>query len=294
MSDTKATVFDIKRFAVHDGDGIRTTVFFAGCPLRCVWCHNPEGLAPRAKLAFYADKCTGCRACESACQKGTHVFDGESHTFLRENCVACGKCAATCPADALRLYGRRVTTGELLVKLLEDTDFYEESGGGVTLSGGECLLQADFCAELLWKLKAQGVNTAVDTCGAVPWTAFEKVIPYTDTFLYDVKAANDTTHRACTGASNTLILENLRKLDARGCRIEVRVPYVPGFNDGEIPGIAEILAPLSRVVRVRVLAYHNYAGSKYRALGLADTLPPDLPSQADVDAAQTLIDAARA
>ena len=175
---------------------------------------------------------------------------------------------------------------ELLPALLEDVDFYRSSGGGITLSGGECLLQADFCAALLREVKQMGIHTAVDTCGCVTRAAFDQVIPYTDIFLYDLKAYDEEVHIAGTGLSNRRILENLSYLDACGKQIEIRIPFVPGYNDGQIEKIAAFLSSLQQVTRVRVLAYHNYAGSKYAALGMENTLPTDLPTEDAIRAAE--------
>ncbi len=286
----KATIFEIKRFAVHDGDGIRTTVFFKGCPLRCVWCHNPEGLAARTELAWYSHKCTGCGTCAAVCPQGAHVMDpGGTHRFDREKCIVCGSCEKACPAQALQVFGRETSTEELLPKLLEDIDFYRNSGGGVTLSGGECLVQADFCAELLRLLKQQNIHTAVDTCGFVPRDAFDKVMPCTDVFLYDLKAIDEDVHIACTGRSNELILENLRYLDRCGKSIEIRIPFVPGLNDGQIPKMASWMTTLNNLTKVRILPYHNYAGSKYESLGLPDRLPPTLPESSALEQAAAQI-----
>ena len=259
-------IFEIKRFAVHDGDGIRTTVFFKGCPLRCVWCHNPEGIAFEKQMAFYKHKCIGCGECQR-------------EDFSAEDCLG----------EARTLYGREVTVDELLAVLLEDRAFYENSGGGVTLSGGECLMQADFCAELLKKLKESGIHTAVDTCGYVQREALDAVIPYTDVFLYDLKAYGEAVHKKCTGRENGRILENLRYLDGIGKSTEIRIPFVPGFNDGEIEGIAGFLAQLKHVLRVRVLPYHNYAGSKYVSLGMENTLPQRLPTEKEIEGAVDII-----
>ena len=284
----KASILEIKRFAVHDGDGIRTTVFFKGCPLRCVWCHNPEGIAPQKELSYLESKCVGCGACMEACPHAAHTVADGLHHFERTRCVGCGACESVCLGQALKLYGREVTVEELMPRLLEDREFYEQSGGGVTLSGGECLLQADFCEALLRELKKEGIRTAVDTCGAVPTRALEQVMPYTDVFLYDVKAVDESLHRRCTGASNRMILENLALLDARGAKIEVRIPYVPHYNDGEMEAIATLLGSLRNLTGVRLLPYHNYAGSKYRALGLASVLPADLPTREALTKAQEL------
>ena len=262
-----ATIFEIKRCAVHDGDGIRTTVFFKGCPLRCVWCHNPEGLSALSEEAFFAHKCIGCGECRR---------DG----FRYEDC----------PREARLLYGQQITVEELLPTLLEDRDFYETSGGGVTLSGGECLMQADFCAALLRALKEEGIHTAVDTCGFVAREALQKVIPYTNVFLYDLKAMDADTHIRCTGQSNRVILENLLYLDSVGKDVEIRIPFVPDYNDTEMEAMAELLAPLRCITRVRVLPYHSYAGSKYEALGLKNTLPHRLPTEEQLERATTLFE----
>lgn len=282
-----ATIFDIKRFAVHDGDGIRTTVFFKGCPLQCVWCHNPEGLSPAPQLACYSAQCLHCGGCVSRCPSGAHTLSSGTHRFRPELCTACGVCASVCPANALTLYGRTVSVSELLPILLEDRDFYDNSGGGVTLSGGECLMQADFCAELLRRLKENGVRTAVDTCGFVPRESIDKVLPYTDVFLYDLKAVDEAVHVRCTGRSNAPILDNLRYLDRVGACVELRVPYVPDWNDGEMEQIAAFSDTLQHVSGVRLLPYHNYAGSKYEALGMKNTLPPTLPSEEALEKARS-------
>ncbi len=261
-----ARIFEIKRFAVHDGDGIRTTVFFKGCPLRCVWCHNPEGLSSEQQTAYYAHKCIGCGECQK---------DG----FTPEDC----------PGDARVIYGRKITVDELLPILLEDKAFYDNSGGGVTLSGGECLVQADFCAELLRRLKAEGIHTAVDTCGFVSREALDKVLPYADVFLYDIKAFDEDVHIRCTGQSNKLILENLKYLDSLGKSIEIRIPYVPEYNSDQMEKIASFLSGLHNVTKIRVLPYHNYAGSKYAALHIENTLPARLPTEEELAAAQNTV-----
>ena len=254
-------IFEVKRFAVHDGDGIRTTAFFKGCPLKCVWCHNPEGIESQPQQAFYAHKCIGCGMCKE-----------ENFT--------------QCLGDARVSYGEDVTLESLLPRLLEDKEFFENSGGGVTLSGGECLVQADFCAELLQKLKAEGIHTAVDTCGFVSKAAFDKVIPFTDVFLYDLKAFDEDVHIKCTGQSNKQILENLAYLDSLGKAIEIRIPYVLGHNADQVEKIGNFLATLKSIVKIRVLAYHNYAGSKYGALGMENTLPATLPTPEELENAK--------
>ena len=278
----KGKIFEIKRFAVHDGDGIRTTVFFKGCSLKCLWCHNPEGLSSKAELAYFPHKCIACGECLSACPTGAHTLVNGAHHFDRARCIACGRCADGCLGNALTLYGKEYTVDELLPLLLKDKEFYQNSGGGVTLSGGECLLQADFCAELLKELKSYGVHTAVDTCGQVAKGALEKVFPYTDVFLYDVKAFDGGVHKRCTGQGNDLILENLVWLSERGAAMEIRIPLVPDFNEKELDGIGGFLSRLRGITKVRLLPYHNFAGAKYEALGLENTLPQRLPTQNEI------------
>jgi len=262
----KGIISDIKRFAIHDGDGIRTTVFLKGCPLKCVWCHNPESISFKPQIAFYKNKCIGCGECQK-------------EDFSTEECLG----------EARIFYGKEMTVKELLPVLLEDKDFYETSGGGVTLSGGECLCQADFCAELLKALKEEGIHTAVDTCGFVPKVNIDKVISYTDIFLYDIKAIDEDVHTKCTGQSNKLILENIRYIDSLGKPIEVRIPYVPEYNTDQIEKIAEFLRPLKNIKAVKVLPYHNYAGSKYEALNMENTLPKILPSEEEIKKAEDLL-----
>ena len=285
----KATVFEIKRFAVHDGDGIRTTVFLKGCPLRCIWCHNPEGISPKPALAYYTHKCIGCTECVAVCPTGAQKIENGVHVFERSLCAACGKCAEVCLGDALTLYGKEMSVEELMPLLLEDREFYENSGGGVTVSGGECLMQADFCAELLCALKREGISTAVDTCGFVPRSALDKVMPNTDIFLYDVKAMSPDAHIRCTERDNAIIVDNIRYLASRGARIEVRIPFVPEYNDSEIEAIADLLENVPTLTAVRVLPYHNYAGSKYSALDMENKSPDRLPTDEELARAKEIL-----
>jgi len=284
-----AAVFEIKRFAIHDGDGIRTTVFFKGCPLKCVWCHNPEGISDKAELGFYSHKCVNCGSCAAVCPNGAHRMENGLHVFEREKCIACGKCESACHGSALKLYGREMTVDELFKILIEDKMFYEESGGGVTLSGGECLMKSEFCAELLKKLKEAGISTAVDTSGFVSAKAIERVFPFTDIFLYDIKAFDSEIHKKATGFTNSPILENLALINAMGGKVEVRIPYVPEYNSREIEKIAKHLSTLTCISKVRVLSYHNYASSKYSALGMENTLPEILPTDEEIENAKQIL-----
>lgn len=283
-----ALISDVKHFAVHDGPGIRTTLFFKGCPLKCVWCHNPEGLSFAPQLAHHASKCLSCGECVLACPQNAHEMKEGKHLFLRERCVGCGECVSVCPGEALHRYGTGVTVEEILPQLLQDRAFYENGQGGITLSGGECLSQAEFCAELLARLKEEGIHTAVDTCGFVSREMLNLVIPYTDLFLYDLKAIDPEVHRHCTGQDNALILENLKYLDSLGKKIEIRIPFVPHWNDGEIKAIRDFLRPLKNITKVKVLPYHRYAGSKYDALEIPNTLPERTPTPEELSAAEAL------
>ena len=261
-------IFAIKKFAVHDGPGIRTTLFMKGCPLDCLWCHNPEGKSYKKEIALYGHKCISCGRC-NFCEN--QKFNPRS--IDREKCAACGKCQKICFNEALTVYGKDMTVAEAVNALTEDKDFYLTSGGGATVSGGECLMQADFVTEVLKKLKETEIHTAVDTCGYVPESAFMKVIPYTDVFLYDIKAFSEETHIKCTGKSNKLIWDNLAYLDKNNKKVIVRYPVIPQYNDFEAEAIAKKLSEFKNIESVDILKYHNFSGSKYDALGLENTMP---------------------
>ena len=283
-------IFAVKRFAVHDGDGIRTTLFFKGCPLRCLWCQNPEGLSASPELAYHEAKCLSCGLCASACETGAHrLLDGR-HLFDRTLCVSCGRCAEGCPGDALTAYGRAVSIEEILPELLADRDFYDASGGGVTFSGGECLLQSDFCTALAKALCDEGISVNIDTCGAVPYSSISALLPYTEKFLYDIKAIDENVHRRCTGRSNREILANLTRLLREGGEVEIRVPYVPQYNDSELPAIAAFLAAHDKKPSgIRVLAFHPYAGSKYAALARKSEMPTVIPTETELTKAKEIL-----
>ena len=251
----KATIFDIERSSFVDGPGIRTTVFFKGCNLRCEWCHNPESQSKNKQILFYKDKCTGCEKCKSVCP------------YAFEKCDFCGKCALYCPQDARKICGKEYTVEEVLSEILKDKAYYGESGG-VTFSGGECMLQIDFLKAILEKCKENSIHTAVDTAGNVPWEYFEKILPYTDLFLYDVKCFSEDLHKDGTGVSNRLILENLQKLSKAKAEIIVRIPVIPEFNgnDYEMQKIADFLKDL-RINKVELLPYHAMGEHKWSAIG---------------------------
>jgi len=270
-------ILDIKRLSVHDGPGIRTTIFLKGCSLCCRWCHNPESVSPKPEIGFLKKKCIGCGKCAKVCPVGVHVFHDGTHVLNHELCTACGKCVKACLVDALEFYGREMSVEEAFAAVLEDKTFYAQSGGGCTISGGEPLLQAEFCAEVFKRLRNEGIHCAIDTSGAVKWESFKTILPYTDMFLYDVKHTNDKLHREHTGGSNRGILDNLKRLSECGIPIEIRIPTIPGFNADEesLAATGELLSGLSNIVRVRLLPYH-LARSKYETIGHPDTMP-DVP-----------------
>ena len=272
-------VASIIRFATQDGPGIRTTVFLKGCPLTCVWCHNPETISPAPELGYIARRCIGCGECARVCPQGAHTIADGHHSFDRDLCVACGACVEACLGNALTLYGRKMTAAEVLATVLEDRTFYEQSGGGMTLSGGEPLLQADFCAELLAMAKREGLHTAVDTCGMVPWEAFKAVLPVTNLFLFDLKQMDPELHRRYTGSDNAQILANLRRLSEAGAAIEIRIPLIPGVNDDErfLRAAGELLRGLEGIRAVRLLPFNALSHSKYEAVGREDTMPDASP-----------------
>lgn len=267
----KGMIASISRLRTHDGDGLRTTVFFKGCALRCVWCHNPETFRMVREIEVHNKKCVHCASCVTACKSGALSHNGGTITFDRSVCTACGNCAQICPTEARAIIGETWEADALARCLSEDKPFFD-NGGGVTLSGGECLLQADFAAEVARLLGDMGISVYVDTCGFVSKDAFDKIMPFTDKFLYDIKAIDDVVHKKCTGQSNEQILKNLDYILSRGAKVEVRYPLVPEHNDGEAHRIGEFLKGKG-IEKIKVLAYHDLARSKYLALGLSDTMP---------------------
>ncbi len=254
----KATIFDIERNSYVDGPGIRTTVFFKGCNLRCKWCHNPESQSAEKQMMFYKEKCAGCGKCAEVCPN--HF----------EKCDFCGRCELFCPSDARKVCGKEYTVDEVFSEVVKDKAFYDNSGGGVTFSGGECMLQLDFLCDILKKCKENGIHTAVDTAGNVPWQSFLKIMPYTDLFLYDVKCFSEQLHIEGTGVSNKLLLENLKKLsDCFDGDIIIRIPVMGSFNadETEMRKINDFLKTV-KVKKTELLPYHKMGEHKYDALGV--------------------------
>jgi len=270
MDELKGLVFDIKKFAVHDGPGIRTTVFLKGCPLHCWWCHNPESIKREKELVLFENKCIGCGECFKVCpNKGHEVLPDGKRTYHKERCVLCGKCTDICYAEALVMEGKEMTVEEVMVELRKDIPFYENSNGGITLSGGEPMFQHEFSLAILKQCKAEGLHTAIDTSGQVSWRVYERVLPYVDLVLYDFKHIDPVTHRKYTGTSNELILDNLVKMSEYGVPIEIRIPIIPGINDAkkDIVNASMFFSTLKNITWVELLPYHRLGESKYSRLG---------------------------
>ncbi len=249
-----ATIFDIQRVSFVDGPGIRTTVFFKGCNLKCAWCHNPESQSPKKQILFYENKCKKCQKCLEKCPN------------FFEKCNFCGRCALFCPNDAREICGREYTSQEIFREVVKDKPLYENSGGGVTFSGGECMLAIDFLEEILKKCKSEGIHTAVDTAGHVPFDYFERILPYTDLFLYDIKIADSKKHERYVGVGNELIISNIKRLISLGAKVIVRVPIIAGINDTieEVSAIAKIAKGAEKI---ELLPYHAMGEHKYSSLG---------------------------
>jgi len=271
-------VFNIMRFSLHDGPGIRTTVFLKGCPLRCWWCHNPEGQLPRPEVIYFEERCLRCGDCVRACPEGALHLDGR---IITESslCLRWGECVDACSSQARELAGRWMTLSEVEAEVVKDEVFFEESGGGVTISGGEPLMQAAFVEQLLGACRARGIHTVLDTCGFADPSVVRRVSKQVDLFLYDLKLMDCEKHQRFTGVKNDLVLENLKTLAEIGSQVIVRIPVIPGVND-EAADIAAVSAFLRRVglQRIDLLPYHRIGSDKYNRLHLRyqveDITPP--------------------
>lgn len=262
-------VCDVQRFSISDGPGIRTTVFLQGCTLRCAWCHNPEGIPTRPVLRYAAERCVRCGACAKACPNAVHRVTQGGHDIRRDLCITSGECVKACPAGALRLSSREADARDVIRIVLEDRPFYLHSGGGMTLSGGEPLLQAAFALELLAMAKKEGIDTALETAGHVPEEVLLAALPLTDLFLYDFKTLRDPER--WIGADGRLIIGNLRTLGCHGARIILRCPVIPGVNDtaGHLEDFGALLRESPGILSVELLAYHRLGIGKYRETGQA-------------------------
>lgn len=275
-------IFDIQRFSLHDGPGIRTLVFFKGCPLRCKWCHNPEGLSPMPQVIHHASRCIGCGDCAAVCPSMAHRMQAGVHCFDRGRCIACGACAEACPGGALRLAGSRMRVGQVMEAVMRDAHFYGETGG-ITLSGGEPMMQAAFAQALAMAAKGCGISVCVETCGHAPWEAFEAIAPYVDFFLYDFKHSDPGEHARVTGVAQDLILANLGRLDAIGAKVMLCCPLIPGINmrTAHMERIAEQANAYEAIVAVRLKPYHALGAAKAAAAGVGyDFAPQPVNAQA--------------
>jgi pyruvate formate lyase activating enzyme len=275
----KGMVFDVKKFSIHDGPGIRTTVFLKGCPLSCWWCHNPESQIMEPQFVFWDKRCIRCGACVEVCPQDAVCANADGVSTDVEKCVCCGACVDVCYAEAREVVGREMTVPQVMTQIEQDIPFYDQSGGGVTFSGGEPLLQWRFLLALLQACREREIHVALDTCGFSPWRAVDTVREYVDLFLYDLKLVDDARHRRFTGVSNELILGNLQALSQHGHDIVLRVPVIPGVNDDDdsVRGIGAFAAALPRLERLDLLPYHHVGVEKYKRLNRVYRLPEARP-----------------
>ena len=280
-------VFNIQKFCINDGPGIRTNVFLKGCPLKCLWCHNPESQKVEEEISYIAHKCIGCGRCVMVCPEHAHSFVDGVHIFDRSKCKACGKCAEECVAEALEKVGKPMTVEEVLEEVMKDKAFYDTSGGGMTVSGGEPTLQFDFVYALLKEAKARGLHTCIETCGFTSKEKIGKLAEVVDIFLYDWKVTDTEKHRACTGGTNTIIRENLLHVDSLGAASILRCPIIPTVNDTEdhFAGIAALADSLDHIQGVEIEPYHSLGNDKLERIGrtVAPEQKYEMPEKETVD-----------
>jgi pyruvate formate lyase activating enzyme len=294
VTSVTGTVFNIQRYSIDDGPGIRTTVFFKGCPLSCVWCSNPESQNLAPELMHRDSICKRCYRCVAVCPVGAITVGANGIDIDREVCTVCGDCVDACPHDAMRITGKEMTVDEVFDVIARDMDFYRDSGGGITLSGGEVLLQPEFALELLKRCREAGLHTCVDTSGQGSTEGLQKLLPYVNLFYFDIKHLDPKVHRAQAGRTNENILRNFGVVAASDIPLAVRVPVVPGFNDTSdaISDIAELVATHAPRATVHLLPYHRYGQQKYEMLGLDYELAAaETPSQEFLQAARKIVEA---
>ncbi len=273
-------IFDIKKSAIHDGPGIRTTIFLKGCALNCIFCHNPEAISPQPQLLFNQNKCVHCFACVQACPNKVHKNRDGKHILIRELCQACGRCVEECLYGALEIIGKDTNIEDIIKEIEKDRDYYDNSGGGVTLSGGDPLFQFEFALALLQTLKESNIHTCLDTNGCASKDKYENILPYVDLFLFDYKATCPEKHKEITGISNKIVLDSLDFLYKSKARIILRCPVIPGINDSKehFRGIADLSKKYPELVGIEIMAYHalgkdkaEYTGREYKLKGLKTT-----------------------
>ena len=273
--ERKATIFDIQRSSYNDGPGIRTTLFFKGCPLKCLWCHNPESQKKSKQLFYFYDKCIACGQCMKVCGNAVHFLDQDGHQIKFENCHLCGACVENCLAGALKITGKEMTVQEIMEVVLADREYYEQSNGGVTLSGGEPLVYHEFINELLQSCKNAGINTCIETSGYATAEQFKQTLELVDILLFDHKITDAVSHKEFTGVSNETILKNLDYAYHSGTPIIVRCPVIPGINDTEehFRGIHNLHLKYPDLMGIELLPYHSSGNNKRTSIGKETTLP---------------------
>ncbi|MBU5438871.1 choline TMA-lyase-activating enzyme [Tissierella sp. MSJ-40] len=284
--EKRGVIFNIQKYSIHDGPGVRTIVFFKGCPLRCRWCSNPEGISSKYQVMTLEDRCISCGKCVEACPQGVHslqlLSDGSvEHRVNREAiCIGCGQCEANCPQEAVRIAGREATVKEVMDVIMQDSAFYWSSGGGVTLGGGEVTRQPDFAAAILEECKKQGIHTAIETCGYAEWDVMKELAKHVDLFLYDLKHIDSEEHKRLTGVNNERILKNMIGLFQIGANVTVRMPLITNMNDSrealeKAMKFIEIVSKDGNLQGIEVLPYHKLGVSKYKQLGLKYSIDED-------------------
>ena len=270
MATVKGYVFDIQRFSIHDGPGIRTTVFLKGCSLHCFWCQNPEGIYLRPEIMYYPDRCINCGNCVLVCRQNAHLMKDGVHQFVRERCNSCGKCTEVCYAGTLQLAGRKLSVKEVVEEVLKDKKFYDISGGGVTLSGGDVVVQHRFTNAMLGRCKKEGLHTAIETAANCRWMILEDLLPLLDLIMMDIKLIDSRRHKEATSASNRNILRNAQKLSETGNPLIIRTPIIPNVNDNveDISAIAEFIHAFPNLLYYELLPFHRLGEGKYRSLGI--------------------------
>ena len=289
MAERKAFIFNKQKYNMYDGPGVRTMVFFKGCPLRCKWCANPEGLLRKYQIMFTAANCVGCRACVPVCPQGIHSFNESGEHIVNHDidCIGCGECVKACYYAALKVAGEQETIENLFDYVEEDRAFYDQSGGGVTLGGGEATAQPEAALSLLQVCKREGINTAIETCGYAQKETIMKLAEFVDLFLFDIKNINSEKHQELTGVRNEVILENLKELLEHRYNVKIRMPMLKGLNDSkeEIQGVIEFLMPYKDAKNFKgidLLPYHKLGVNKYNQLGMEYPIQED-PSLSEED-----------